>query len=902
MTAASLLAEGAIFQHHLSLPHRYVSSALASGIFQPLGTYTGIGAQLAAVVAPGPTPGSERLYASYIYYGNTFDILSIDPDTGDTTVYHSPIEGELGAWGMAAGPDGNVYLGTLPNAHIVKLDTRKGALLDLGRPSSTASYIWTLAFGSDGRLYGGTSPDCKLIRYDPATGRLEDLGRMDPSEQYVRFVAASKDGFIYAAIGTYANIAAYQISSGNHREILPTAAQQNIFPTVYLGTDGNVYGSVAGLPFSLSQWTASELSSGAKAPAQQGSALSDGRTVSITESISASGSESLTLVVTDPTTNEKVEHNIAYQGNWMDLFRIGLGPDGALYGSSAMPANFIRADMGQGSLQQIGIVGDGEVYSFISHGSSLLMGAYAGLAPLMSYQPELPYPQATTTTNPKLVNFQGDNDSWRPEAMINGPDGNVYLGAVGGYGLLESPLVEWNTANSSVQLFNIVTDQSVVSLTAWKNLVIGGTSISGGAGVQPTQKDAELFVWNPLTQEVEYQFVPVSGAASITDLITAPNGLVYGIAGNTLFEFNPQTEQITNSQVLPFSNFIFNSASVDDTGRVWGLAESGIFMIDTSTFCADLIASAPLQITGGFAMSAGKIYFISGPSIYSYTVPLAVAKETISPAQATLSVDDELNVMVTVAGSGVTPTGTVTVSGGSYTSPVETLVSGNYAFTIPANSLSAGTDTLTVIYSGDTNYAPTTGTATVTVTSPTYTMVATTPATIPIGGTSTATVEVNGMSGYTGTVTLTCALTSAPSGATDLPTCTSDNPTVTLSAGTTVSTTTFTLSAPISTSTLVRSKIGNSRKWFGTSGGAILAVLMCLGIPSRRRSWRSMLGILAVIGALGNLTGCSNSVLRNSSSSDSGNSESAYTFTITGASAPSVSPKPTTAFTVVVKS
>ena len=52
----------------------------------------------------------------------------------------------------------------------------------------------------------------------------------------------------------------------------------------------------------------------------------------------------------------------------------------------------------------------------------------------------------------------------------------------------------------------------------------------------------------------------------------------------------------------------------------------------------------------------------------------------------------------------------------------ETLSSGSYAFTIPASSLSAGADTITIAYSGDSTYASATGTATITVTAPTFTL------------------------------------------------------------------------------------------------------------------------------------------------------------------------------------
>jgi hypothetical protein len=532
------------------------------------------------------------------------------------------------------------------------------------------------------------------------------------------------------------------------------------------------------------------------------------------------------------------------------------------------------------------------------------MGAYSGLATLMSYQPGIPFLQAVKSMNPGLVNFKGDNDSWRPEAMINGPDGKVYVGAVAGYGLTESPLIEWNTDNGSVQLFDIVPNQSVVSLTAWQDLIIGGTSISGGGGSQPIKADAVLFVWNPSTQEVEYQFAPVSGAASITDLITAPNGLVYGIAGKTLFEFNPHTQQITNSQTLPFSSVIYNSVSVDDAGRIWGLTGSGIFVIDTSTFSITMIGSSPIPVTGGFAMGNGNIYFISGPSIYSYTIPLAAATVAVSPGQTTLSVDTALNVTATVTGTGAVPTGTVTLSGGGYTSPAGTLSSGSYTLTIPANSLSAGTDTLTVSYSGDTTYASSTGRLTVSVTAPTFTLAATTPSPIASGSPATSTVTVTGVSGFAGTVMLTCSLTSIPSGATDLPTCSGNSSTVILSSGTTTGTTTFTVSTAAATAALVRPRFDKSGAWFSANGGTVLSFLICLGIPARRRSWRAMVGFLAAIVALGSLTGCNNIVARGPSSPTLGNPGTiagTYTFTVTGTGTPSLSPTPATTFTLTVK-
>jgi hypothetical protein len=88
---------------------------------------------------------------------------------------------------------------------------------------------------------------------------------------------------------------------------------------------------------------------------------------------------------------------------------------------------------------------------------------------------------------------------------------------------------------------------------------------------------------------------------------------------------------------------------------------------------------------------------------------------------------------------------------------------------------------------------------------------------------------------------------------------------------------------------------------FGAGGGAALACLILLGIPARRRSWRSMLGLLVVMAALGGLSACnSGGSSSGNSTSSSGTAAGTYTFTVTGTGNPSVTPVPTTTFTVTV--
>ena len=216
-------------------------------------------------------------------------------------------------------------------------------------------------------------------------------------------------------------------------------------------------------------------------------------------------------------------------------------------------------------------------------------------------------------------------------------------------------------------------------------------------------------------------------------------------------------------------------------------------------------------------------------------------------------------VTINVTGTGVTPTGTVTLlaSNGTY-SAGQTLSSGTATFTIPAYTFT-GTVTLTANYSGDDVYAAASNNATLTVNyvNPGNFTISNipTPSTIStLGSSTTATVTVVS-SGYSGSVTLNCVLTGMSSqSAVNWPTC-SGNQTVNLSPGGSAPAT-FTITTTKASAAVERPALGNGGGWLGAGSGAVLAFLVFFGIPARRRSWRAMLGMIAFALVLGTFTAC----------------------------------------------
>lgn len=582
--------------------------------FRHVASYRAFGGLMATAIAPGPAPGSQWVYASYLYADSTFDVIAVNPKDGTTQVFHNPVSGEFGARNLSVAPNGDVYFGTLPHAHFMRLDWATQRMIDLGRPSAGDEYIWDTTFGPDGKLYGVTYPECRLVRYDPADGKMADLGRMDPTEKYGRWIVNGRDGYLYIGIGTAkADIAVYDTRSGKMREVLPPIERIVGIAKPYLGTDGKVYATVGDSLFRLSGFTIEKIDANQRVPVMQQNTLSDGRTFSFsTEGF---------LKLHTPNSGETTSLHIGYNGEPLQIFRITSGSDGVLYGSAVLPAYLVRVDISAHTVNNIGLIGGGEVYSLLEHHGRIALAGYSSLSVLMSYDPTQPF-HPGKNGNPSYTEFEGADEGWRPQAMIEGPRGLLYIGGTAGYGKLEGPIVVWDGKSSQAGAYgNLIHNQSLISLATWQGQIVGGTTTEGGGGSHPTEKDATVFFWNPTTHKVLWKIAPVPGAKSVTDLITSRSGLVYGVAFNNgpkLFTIDPKKHQVLSVQSLPFHSLPYNGVVMTQDGTIWGLAEEGIFQINDSTHQATIVARSPVPITGGIALQGHDLYFVSNSEVYSY--------------------------------------------------------------------------------------------------------------------------------------------------------------------------------------------------------------------------------------------------------------------------------------------
>lgn len=582
---------------------------------EALATYRGVGSALVQIVGPGPTPGSERLYLSYTY-STGLEVVSVDVDTGQCTVYPTPVPSETAAHAMEAGADGKIYLGTAPHAHLLCLDPAKGTIVDLGRPLDSEQYIWQLRMGNDRKLYGCTYPSAKFFRFDPVAKTVEDFGRLDPDQKYAHFLAAANEGFVYIGVGPrQPRLFGFRIQTEVLKEIPLTAPGVIGYPNIYKAEDGKCYVTLGGRSYVLNGWIAvpKESIPGGSSRAT----LRDGSALTVEGDVIARSGKGV---------NKEVRFR--YEGREAELFRLAMGPDRMLYASTVMPSYLLRIDPQTGAMTKLGKLGGGEVYSFLSYKQWLLIASYSNEAPLMVYDPARPWvgkeAAGGKVANPQLVPVKDFDNSWRPVAMAAGPRGKVYVGGVPGYGKLGGPLCIWDPPAKVECQLSVIKDQSVVALAPTGDLLLGGTDVIGGGGSNPTQGEATLFLWDPETKTVVYQTRPVPGATRISGLVAVSKEKAYGVAekpgGVVLFSFDPAARAVGKRQDVLLNPLVEGGLALSGDGRVWGLARGEIFSIDPATDELQVRTTFDASVghVRGFALQDGALYYAVGPTVYRY--------------------------------------------------------------------------------------------------------------------------------------------------------------------------------------------------------------------------------------------------------------------------------------------
>ena len=387
-----------------------------------------------------------------------------------------------------------------------------------------------------------------------------------------------------------------------------------------------------------------------------------------------------------------------------------------------------------------------------------------------------------------------------------------------------------------------------------------------------------------------FNFVAFEGTSADAPSMAGVAAMLDQALGAAQGNLNPGLYSLASSNPAVFHDVTVSSSGVANCD------------VNTASICNNSIPSQSSLSGGqsGYLVGVGydEVSGLGSLDVTAFLGSYAQATKVtptvvVTPSPSTVTTAQALRVNVTVNGNP-TPTGSMVLTSGTYASSAVALTSGSANISIPAGTLPTGTDTLSATYTPDASsaalYNSAIGSSSVTVTTPALSSftVSGSPVSIVPGTTlgNTSTVTISPLNGFTGVVTLTAAITSAPQGSTNVPSLSFGSTTPVNLSGTNSATAilTITTTATQAGSCLASKDSPQGIKWY--SGGAVFACLFLAGFGSRRRKFRALIGTLAFVAILaGGISACGGSQkLACTNPAAAGTTAGSYVITITGTS------------------
>ncbi|MEF3302222.1 cadherin-like beta sandwich domain-containing protein [Paenibacillus sp. GYB003] len=345
------------------------------------------------------------------------------------------------------------------------------------------------------------------------------------------------------------------------------------------------------------------------------------------------------------------------------IHHIFKGPDGRIYTGGFLGGTGVYKPTADAVESYAGV---GQAEGAASLGGQLFIGSYP-YSRIWKYDPAKPRrissPANYATDNPYIgISYSSSRTADRPLAMVGVEElGKVFIGTVPTAGKLGGLLIYARPTDASPGIvkeaeYKPVPNHSILSLVYKNGMLIGGTSIRGGEGAYATDIDAndksgKLFIWDVAKKTKVFETVVVNGYGAVPSLIEGPDGNIWGIAGDTLFIFDPvQRKIVYNERKFPgvsHTSWTNGFLELGTDGHLYGtigkgsVAEhentfaSSFFKIDTSTREVTVLLH-----TGAERLAQddfGDFYFKTGGNLFRYHDPNLAVK--LSGAEITVDHD-----------------------------------------------------------------------------------------------------------------------------------------------------------------------------------------------------------------------------------------------------------------------
>lgn len=213
---------------------------------------------------------ADKNGTAYLGTGSPASVLRVGKDGRPFTLFETK---DLNVQVVRLGPDGALYVATLPSGKVYKLDAGASTKIDEQKATvvfdaskldgakagdsepksddaaadekadTKSRYIWDMTFDPTGRLYIATGGPAAVFRVDPAKPAAKPEEFFKSDEQHIRSLAWDAKGNLIA--GSDGSGLVYRINSEGKGYVLFDAPRREI-TSVAVGRDGTIYAASVG--------------------------------------------------------------------------------------------------------------------------------------------------------------------------------------------------------------------------------------------------------------------------------------------------------------------------------------------------------------------------------------------------------------------------------------------------------------------------------------------------------------------------------------------------------------------------------------------------------------------------------------------------------------------------------
>ncbi|RAV17422.1 hypothetical protein [Paenibacillus contaminans] len=563
------------------------------------------------------TQATGRLYR---YSPISKEVESLGYVLGESALYHICFDEER-----------NVYVGTFPNAKIVKYDVKEKRFYDLGTVIEGEKYAMSMVYYKGFLYVGGNSASTSFYKVNVKSGEKERLknpsisGVFDETQVRCYYMMTLVEHYLFAHTklfdGTYVMLV-YDLEQGRWLDfVLDKAFGHHVSPKL----DGKVYLILEKRVKSFDLATCEIEETGM----DYANYIMGGNWVRMKDQEKYPGNTYVTVnydlgkpVLLNLQKKEvTVLENADFTDQPIEIRAMGTDPDGHIIFGGYMGTHGAVFDVATGDYRIFPI---GQIEGMGTCGDKVYFGIYTQ-AQVHEFDPKLPI---DTGNNPRFLRKIGEKQD-RPFKVIEA-EGKVVISSVPTYGELGGALTIFDPVGDTWAVYrNIVPNHSVISLAYRDGKIYASTCIWGGLGIDPIERDAKIFVFDLAKSQKVAEVTPKfpdfqDHLMHIGDISFGPDGLLWAVSKGFVFAMDPETLEIMKYRNINGYDWTVEGIRLVPICIRWG--HDGLMYINANdTMAVFDIHSLDYKIIGGRAThfeigKDGNLYYTDYSRLYRIDV------------------------------------------------------------------------------------------------------------------------------------------------------------------------------------------------------------------------------------------------------------------------------------------